>query len=85
MRSPVATDTSAMPLLPVSRRLASLTASHRESGDQEMRRAGADHLVLSTAGDWLQVLAGHLRRNEAALRAGNPGRTAVANRMGGRR
>ena len=59
--------------------------AEREEVRTAIRHAGADHLVLSTAGDWLQVLAGHLRRNEAALRAGNPGRTAVANRMGARK
>ena len=42
-----------------------------------LRRAGADHVVLSTAGDWLRVFAGHLRRSEAALRAGAPARAAV--------
>ncbi len=31
---------------------------------------GADHLVLSTGGDWLRDFAHHLRRGEAALRAG---------------
>jgi len=31
-----------------------------------LRRAGADHLVLSTAGDWLRDLAGHLRRSRPA-------------------
>ena len=69
----------------VRQRFAQAAAAERDDVRAAIRRAGADHLVLSTAGDWLQVLAGHLRRNEAALRAGNPGRTAVANRMGGRR
>ena len=37
-----------------------------------LRRAGADHVELSTGGDWLRIFAGHLRRGEAALRAGAP-------------
>jgi hypothetical protein len=37
--------------------------------------------VLSTAGDWLRVFASHLRRSEAALRAGAPSRTAVIARL----
>jgi hypothetical protein len=37
--------------------------------------------VLSTAGDWLRIFAGHLRRGEAALRAGAPARAAVRNRI----
>ncbi len=69
----------------VRQRFAQAAAAERDDVRAAIRRAGADHLVLSTAGDWLQVLAGHLRRNEAALRAGNPGRTAVANRMGARK
>jgi hypothetical protein len=35
-----------------------------------LRRASADHLVLSTDGDWLRTLAGHLRRSELRLKAG---------------
>ena len=46
-----------------------------------LRRAGADHVELSTAGDWLRIFAGHLRRSEAALRAGAPARAAVRNRL----
>jgi hypothetical protein len=38
-------------------------------------------VVLSTDGDWLKALAGHLRRGEAALRAGNSTRAAVAARL----
>ena len=68
----------------VRQRFAQAAAAERDDVRAAIRRAGADHLVLSTAGDWLRVLAGHLRRSEAALRAGNPGRTAVANRMGAR-
>ena len=30
-----------------------------------LRSAGADHVVLSTEGDWLRTLAGFLRRLEA--------------------
>ena len=43
-----------------------------------LRRAGADHVVLSTGGDWLRIFAAHLRRSETALRAGAPARAAVA-------
>ena len=42
-----------------------------------LRRAGAEHLVLSTDSDWLRDLAGHLRRGETALRAAAPGRVGV--------
>ena len=49
-----------------------------------LRRAGADHVELSTGGDWLRIFAGHLRRGEAALRAGAPARAAVRSRMRGR-
>ena len=44
-------------------------------------RAGADHVELSTGGDWLRIFASHLRRSEAALRAGAPARAAVRNRI----
>ena len=46
--------------------------AEREEVAAALRRAGADHLVLSTQGDWLRDLAGHLRRGEAALRAAAP-------------
>jgi hypothetical protein len=47
-----------------------------------LRRAGADHLVLSTGGDWLHDLAAHLRRADqmrrGAMASGGPGRAAAA-------
>jgi uncharacterized protein (DUF58 family) len=61
-------------------RFAQAAAAEREDVRAAIRRSGADHLVLSTAGDWLRVLAGHLRRSEAAMRASNPGRAAAINR-----
>jgi uncharacterized protein (DUF58 family) len=67
----------------VRERFAQAAAAEREEVAQALRRAGADHLVLSTAGDWLRELAGHLRRGEAALRAGAPTRAAVAARLTG--
>ena len=67
----------------VRERFAAAAAAEREDVARALRRAGADHLVLSTAGDWLRDLAGHLRRGEAALRAGAPTRAAVAARLAG--
>ena len=60
----------------VRRRFAEAAAAEREEVAAALRRAGAEHLVLSTGGDWLRDLAGHLRRSEAALRppAGGGGR-----------
>ena len=45
---------------------ASLTAAaaEREEVAAALRQAGADHLILSTDGDWLRDLAAHLRRAE---------------------
>jgi uncharacterized protein (DUF58 family) len=53
----------------VRRRFARAALAEREDVAAALRRAGADHLVLSTAGDWLRDLAGHLRRSRIALRA----------------
>jgi uncharacterized protein (DUF58 family) len=64
----------------VRRRFAAAAAAEREEVAAALRRAGADHLVLSTAGDWLRDLAAHLRRGEAALRAAAPGRAGAAAR-----
>ncbi|HEX5619997.1 MAG TPA: DUF58 domain-containing protein [Solirubrobacteraceae bacterium] len=47
----------------VRKRFAEAAAAEREDVAAALRRAGADHLVLSTAGDWLRDLAGHLRRS----------------------
>jgi len=67
----------------VRQRYEQAAAAERDEVRGLIRQAGADHLVLSTAGDWLRVLAGHLRRSEAALRAGAPARAAIATRMRG--
>ena len=66
----------------VRKRFAAAAAAEREEVAAALRRAGADHLVLSTGGDWLKDLAGHLRRAEhvrrGAMAAGGPGRAAAA-------
>jgi uncharacterized protein (DUF58 family) len=62
-------------------RFAAAAAEERDEVVSALRRARADHVVLSTDGDWLRTFAGHLRRGEAALRAGAPARAAVKNRM----
>jgi uncharacterized protein (DUF58 family) len=65
----------------VRERFRAAAAEEREQVASALRRSGADHVVLSTDGDWLKALAGHLRRGEAALRAGNSTRAAVAARL----
>jgi uncharacterized protein (DUF58 family) len=50
------------------RRFAAAAAADREAVAEAIRHTRADHLVLSTAGDWLRDLATHLRRSEHALR-----------------
>jgi uncharacterized protein (DUF58 family) len=62
-------------------RFAAAAAEDRETVARMIRAASADHVVLSTEGDWLRTLAGHLRRGEAALRAGAPNRAAVSARL----
>jgi uncharacterized protein (DUF58 family) len=52
----------------VRRRFAAAAAAEREAVAEAIRRARADHLVLSTGGDWLRELAAHLRRSEQVLR-----------------
>ena len=59
----------------VRKRFAKAAAEEREEVAAALRRAGADHLVLSTGGDWLRALAGHLKRSELRMRGG-PGRAA---------
>ena len=63
-------------------RFKAAAAAEREEVAAALRRAGADHVVLSTGGDWLRDLAGHLRRADnmrrSAMAAGGPGRAAVA-------
>ncbi len=46
------------------KRFAARAAEERETLAAELRRAGADHIVLSTAGDWLRELARHLNRGK---------------------
>jgi uncharacterized protein (DUF58 family) len=65
----------------VRQRFAAAAAEERDKVASALRAAAADHVVLSTEGDWLKTLAGHLRRGEAALRAGNSTRAAVAARL----
>jgi uncharacterized protein (DUF58 family) len=65
----------------VRERFAAAAAQEREEVARAVRSTGADHVVLSTEGDWLRGLAGHLRRGEAALRAGAPTRAAAAARL----
>jgi uncharacterized protein (DUF58 family) len=60
------------------RRFAEAAAAEREEVAAALRRAGAEHLVLTTHGDWLRALAGHLRRSEAALRGPHAARGRVA-------
>ena len=61
------------------KRFAEAAAAEREEVAAALRRAGADHLVLSTEGDWLRDLAGHLRRCAGARR----GAARAAPRAGG--
>ena len=56
----------------VRRKFAAAAAEERETVAAALRRVGADHLVLSTDGDWLKALAGHLKRSEMRVR--RPGR-----------
>ena len=58
----------------VRKKFAQAAAEEREEVAAALRRAGADHLVLSTEGDWLKSLAGHLQRSE--LRVRRAGRAA---------
>jgi uncharacterized protein (DUF58 family) len=44
-------------------RFAARAAEERDAVAEELSRAGADHVVLSTAGDWLGGLASFLRAN----------------------
>jgi len=66
----------------VRERFKAAAAAEREEVAAALRHAGADHLVLSTGGDWLRDLAAHLRRADqmrrSALAAGGPGRAAAA-------
>jgi uncharacterized protein (DUF58 family) len=50
----------------IRRRFAEAAAAERADVATALRRAGAEHLVLSTEGDWLRDLAAHLRRSHPA-------------------
>jgi uncharacterized protein (DUF58 family) len=52
----------------VRKRFAKAAEEERAEVAAALRRVGADHLVLSTDGDWLQALAGHLRKSELRVR-----------------
>jgi uncharacterized protein (DUF58 family) len=67
----------------VRERFAAAAAAEREAVAAAIRRTGADHVVLSTRGDWLRDFALHLRRGEATMRTGAPSRAAVAARLSG--
>ena len=66
----------------VRERFKAAAAAEREDVAAALRRAGADHVVLSTGDDWLRELAIHLRRadrmHRGAMAAGGPGRAAAA-------
>ena len=49
-------------------RFAAAAAAEREELARQLRRAGADHVVLSTSGDWLRAFAGFLRRRDQGRR-----------------
>jgi len=59
----------------IRQRFAAAAEQERAEVAAALRRAGAEHLVLSTEGDWLRALAGHLRRSEMRMR-GRGGRAA---------
>ncbi len=60
------------------RRFAAAAADERARVGAEIRGAGADHILLTTDGDWLRELATHLRRTERAGRPGAGARTHAA-------
>jgi uncharacterized protein (DUF58 family) len=62
-------------------KFAAAAAAEREEVRAALRRTGANHVELSTGGDWLRIFATHLSRGEASMRTGAPARAAVANRM----
>jgi uncharacterized protein (DUF58 family) len=62
-------------------KFAAAAAAEREEVRGALRRTGADHVELSTGGDWLRIFATHLRRGEAAMRTGAPARAAVSSRL----
>ena len=52
----------------VRERFAAAAAAEREQVAAALRGVPADHVVLSTEGDWLREFAHHMRRTEARLR-----------------
>jgi uncharacterized protein (DUF58 family) len=52
-------------------RFAAAAADERADLERELRRAGADHVVLWTSGDWLQAFAGFLRHRRVMPQAGS--------------
>lgn len=65
-------------------RFAAAAAAERAAVAAEIRSVGADHVVLSTEGDWLRDLAGHLRRTERAGHTDAAGRARASNLEPGR-
>jgi uncharacterized protein (DUF58 family) len=61
----------------VRKRFAEAAQADRDEVAAALRRAGADHLVLSTQGDWLRDLAAHLRRSHVMQRGTTPRPSAV--------
>jgi hypothetical protein len=49
-------------------RFAARAAAERDELAHELRRTGADHIVLSTQGDWLRELARHMNRRTVRRR-----------------
>jgi uncharacterized protein (DUF58 family) len=64
-------------------RFAAAAAKDREEVASALARAGADHLVLSTEGDWLRDFALHLRRG-SVLQGAASGRAATSARLAAR-
>jgi uncharacterized protein (DUF58 family) len=52
----------------IRERFAARAAEERAQLERELRRSGAEHIVLSTSGDWLHQLARHLNRRNARRR-----------------
>jgi uncharacterized protein (DUF58 family) len=63
-------------------RFAERAAAERDGLAELLRSARADHVVLSTDGDWLRTLAGFLRRLEMRGRARHGGGGVVGARHG---
>jgi uncharacterized protein (DUF58 family) len=61
----------------VRKRFAEAAQAERAEVAAALKRVGADHLMLSTQGDWLRELAGHLRRSHVIQRGTAPSPSAV--------